>query len=176
MVFLSDFLSQRKAERKGGASSTLIYSRQYYINLAGKLLAMFRTIRRGDFDPDSEVSDRVAAIATAFAEDAPARVYQPRQVEEHQEGAADVESSESAESAVPYAPMPRAGNMVRPPFNCTMAELRVHTLSGIVHRLRDESSFYCGRPLTGRYRDFDEDDAEDPDTCHQCRRVMSGAD
>ena len=54
--------------RKGGASSTLIYSRQYYINLAGKLLAMFRTIRRGDFDPDSEVSDRVAAIATAFAE------------------------------------------------------------------------------------------------------------
>ncbi|CAE7467862.1 unnamed protein product, partial [Symbiodinium necroappetens] len=119
--------------RKGGASSTLIYSRQYYINLAGKLLAMFRTIRRGDFDPDSEVSDRVAAIATAFAEEGPSRGHQPRQVEEHQEGAADVESSESAESAVPYAPMPRAGNIIR-------------------------------------YRDFEEDDADDPDTCHQCRR------
>lgn len=165
--------------RKGGSSSTLIYSRQYYINLAGKILAMFRTIRQGFFDPDSGVSERVAAIASTYAGEtgeASERPRGPRPDEEQRAEEADACSTESAESGVDYAPMPAAGNRVRPPFECTVQELRVHTLSGIVHRLRDESTFFCGRPLTERYRDFDEDDAEDPDTCHQCRRVMSGAD
>ena len=49
-------------------SSNLIYSRQLYIELAGKCLAMYRSIQNGDFDPDQTTESRVAAIAAAYEE------------------------------------------------------------------------------------------------------------
>ena len=162
--------------RREGSTSTLIYSRQYYVNLAGKILAMFQAIRQGSFNPDAGITERVSAVAAAQSVGPSTGSQEVRRGSEAQAGGADVASSESAESVVDYEPMPGMGSSFRPPFECTVAELRVHTLSGIVHRLRDATTFFCGRPATGRYRDFEEDDAEDPDTCHQCRRAMSTAD
>ena len=51
--------------RREGSTSTLIYSRQYYVNLAGKILAMFQAIRQGSFNPDAGITERVSAVAAA---------------------------------------------------------------------------------------------------------------
>ena len=129
--------------RRAGSSSTLIFSRQYYLNLAGKILAMFQAIRRGAFNPDAESTEGVAAVAAAQSGEALAGAMDARRGMDAQAGDADVASSESAESVVEYEPMPGMGASVRPPLECTVAELRVHTLSGILHRLRDATTFFA---------------------------------
>ena len=154
---------------KRGSTSTLIYSRQYYINLCGKLLAMFQAIREGRFSPDLDVSQRVMSVAESIrpelrVETEPNREDLPEQV--------DVEgSSVSGESEAEHIP-PDLGPIKRVPFvGCSPHELRVHRLSGIVHRLKGVDFFWCGRPVTGRYRDFSADDQDEPETCVQCRRA-----
>eukprot|EP00439_Symbiodinium_sp_Y106_P001844 s3290_g1.t1 len=46
--------------------STLTYSREYFVTLSGKVLAMFRTIRSGRFNPDESPSQRAEAIADGY--------------------------------------------------------------------------------------------------------------
>ena len=46
--------------------STLTYSREYFVTLSGKVLAMFRTIRSGKFNPDESPSQRAEAIANGY--------------------------------------------------------------------------------------------------------------
>ena len=81
----------------------------------------------------------------------------------------------SAESgAEPVVREISPGDRVRLPFeDCDLEELRVHTLSGIVHRLKSQTHFACGRLMTDRYRRFGRDDQDDPDTCFQCKGAKS---
>ena len=155
-------------------SSNLIYSRQLYIELAGKCLAMYRSIRCGDFDPDQTTESRVAAIAAAYDEPG-TLVPDPTLPAADEEGASPSEASVSAESgAEPVVREIPPGDRVRLPFeDCDLDELRVHTLSGIVHRLKSQTHFACGRLMTDRYRRFGRDDQDDPDTCFQCKWAKS---
>ena len=155
-------------------SSNLIYSRQLYIELAGKCLAMYRSIRCGDFDPDQTTESRVAAIAAAYDEPG-TLVPDPTLPAADEEGASPSEASVSAESgAEPVVREIPPGDRVRLPFeDCDLDELRVHALSGIVHRLKSQTHFACGRLMTDRYRRFGRDDQDDPDTCFQCKWAKS---
>ena len=154
---------------KRGSTSTLIYSRQYYINLCGKLLAMYQAIREGRFSPDLDVSQRVMSVADSIRPDARADAEPVREDPREQEPVED--SSVSGESEAEHMP-PDLGPIKRVPFvGCSPDELRVHRLSGIVHRLKGVDFFWCGRPATGRYRDFSADDQDEPETCIQCKRA-----
>ena len=42
------------------------YSREAYTSLAGKVLALYRTIRSGAFDPDLDPASRVMQVADAL--------------------------------------------------------------------------------------------------------------
>ncbi|CAE7417915.1 unnamed protein product, partial [Symbiodinium pilosum] len=89
--------------------------------------------------------------------------------EEPQEQVDAEDSSVSGESEAEHLP-PDLGPIKRVPFvGCSPDELRVHRLSGIVRRLKGVDFFWCGRPATGRYRDFAVDDQDEPETCVQCR-------
>ena len=154
---------------KRGSTSTLIYSRQYYINLCGKLLAMFQAIREGRFNPDLDVSHRVMSVADSLRPDAQAGPDPVR--EDAQEPVHAEDSSVSGESEAEHMP-PDLGPIKRVPFSgCSPDELRVHRLSGIVRRIKGVNFFWCGRPVTGRYRDFAVDDQDEPETCLQCRKA-----
>ena len=154
---------------KRGSSSTLIYSRQYYVNLCGKLLAMYQAIREGRFSPDLDVSQRVMSVADSIRPDAHADAEQVREESREQEPVED--SSVSGESEAEHMP-PDLGAIKRVPFvGCSPDELKVHRLSGIVHRLKGVDFFWCGRPATGRYREFSADDQDEPETCIQCKRA-----
>ena len=154
---------------KRGSTSTLIYSRQYYINLCGKLLAMYQAIREGRFSPDQDVSHRVMSVAESLRPEVQVDKELARAEAQEQMPAED--SSVSGESEAEHVP-PNVDPIQRVPFaGCSPDELRVHRLSGIVHRLKGVDFFWCGRPATGRYRDFTVDDQDEPETCLQCRRA-----
>ena len=91
--------------------------------------------------------------------------------EEPREQVSAEDSSVSGESEAEHMP-PDMGPIKRVPFvGCSPDELRVHRLSGIVHRLKGVEIFWCGRPATGRYREFSVDDQDEPETCIQCKRA-----
>ena len=86
---------------KRGSTSTLIYSRQYYINLCGKLLAMYQAIREGRFSPDLDVSQRVMSVADSIRPDARADAEPVREEPREQEPVED--SSVSGESEAEHS-------------------------------------------------------------------------
>ena len=67
----------------------------------------------------------------------------------------------SGESEAEHVP-PDIGLRRVPFVGCSPDELRVHRLSGVVHRLKGVEFFWCGRPAAGRYRDFSVDDQDEP--------------
>ena len=135
----------------------------------GKLLAMYQAIREGRFSPDLDVAQRVWKVAESIMPDTRGEAEPNREEPQEQVDAED--SSVSGESEAEHLP-PDLGPIKRVPFvGCSPDELRVHRLSGIVRRLKGVDFFWCGRPATGRYRDFAVDDQDEPETCVQCRRA-----
>ena len=159
--------------------SPLVYSRQAYTALYGKILAMFRDIREGRYDPDLPEIDRVLAAA---AENSHVQQAEPKAsagppaigpIDEAsgEEGGSSSEGSEEALSREDRAVVARA------PFQepVDMGLVYVHRVSGVVHCLKDtqSSDFFCGRFLTAAYMHFDRAGAAaaDPDCCIQCKRA-----
>ena len=159
--------------------SPLVYSRQAYTALYGKILAMFRDIREGRYDPDLPEIDRVLAAA---AENSHVQQAEPKAsagppaigpIDEAsgEEGGSSSEGSEEALSREDRAVVARA------PFQepVDLGLVYVHRVSGVVHCLKDaqSSDFFCGRFLTAAYMHFDRAGAAaaDPDCCIQCKRA-----
>ena len=64
----------------------------------------------------------------------------------------------------------------RLPFpGATADQLRLHRSSGIMHKLRNEVHFYCGRKCSDHYRRIAEADLVDPSTCFQCYKSQESA-
>ena len=166
--------------------STLTYSREYFVTLSGKVLAMFRTIRSGRFNPDESPSQRAEAIADGYelgrAEgsgrgsteggEAPGGVTDRRLEALEPEDGDDSESAESCAEVPDVARRPPAAD--RLPFDLADGrELKIHRLSGIVHRVREGDTLVCGRLITDRYRAYSADDEDDPEVCQQCARGLT---
>ena len=121
--------------------SPLVYSRQAYTALYGKILAMFRDIREGRYDPDLPEIDRVLAAA---AENSHVQQAEPKAsagppaigpIDEAsgEEGGSSSEGSEEALSREDRADVARA------PFQepVDLSLVYVHRVSGVVHCLKD---------------------------------------
>eukprot|EP00439_Symbiodinium_sp_Y106_P081923 s872_g21.t1 len=163
--------------------STLTYSREYFVTLSGKVLAMFRTIRSGRFNPDESPSQRAEAIADGYelgrtdgsgrgsAEGGEALGG----VTDRRLEALEPDDDDESESAESCAEVPdgarRPPSAARLPFDLADGrELRIHRLSGIVHRVREGDTLVCGRLITERYRAYSADDEDDLEVCQQCAK------
>ncbi|CAE7585574.1 unnamed protein product, partial [Symbiodinium sp. CCMP2592] len=143
-----------------------------------KLLALYRSIRSGAFQPDLAPADRVLQVADALAA---AEEGQGLGTGARDEAAAEQlagfegESEDSADDAEADGPFELPGQpAVRVPFaNVDVSQCRIHSISGIAHCLRDASFFYCGRLCTSRYSRYSGVGTEDPDVCMQCTRAMN---
>ena len=79
--------------------------------------------------------------------------------------------SSSSESS--YVPIKRGQDLIREAFGPEVPEkdIRMHTISGITHCLRDQTFLMRGRPLTKNYICFEDagPSADDFETCKQCK-------
>ena len=158
--------------------SMLTYSREAYTSLAGKVLAIYRTIRSGAFDPDLDPASRVRQMADALViDDDPRSSGGLARDEPAVEPVirSDDESGESGSEGEPVGPFDLPGlPFVRAPFaEVDVSKCRIHVVSGIAHCLRDGDTFWCGRTCTPRYARYSGVGTEDPDVCLQCSRAMN---
>ena len=148
--------------------SPATYSRQKYTLLYGRVLAMFRAINDGEFDPDLPEVDRVVAAAAVESGQ-----QDPGEGQSLLEGGGPAEDSPQSSSESSCVQIRRGQNLVREPFgpDVPSKDLRVHTISGITHCLRDRDFLMRGRPLSRNYVCFDDagPSADDFETCKQCK-------
>ena len=163
---------------QAGVKSMLTYSREAYTSLAGKVLALYRSIRRGDFDPDLDPAARVLQVADALVDDEGdqgAEYPAPGEPEAQDDGDDDEDSgvpgSEREDAAL--FELGEGFMAIRAPFEgVDVSACRIHVVSGIAHCLKGEGdTFWCGRVNSGRYTRYSGVGAEDPDVCLQCSRT-----
>ncbi|CAE7239638.1 unnamed protein product [Symbiodinium sp. CCMP2456] len=135
-----------------------------------KVLAIYRSIRSGAFNPDLDPAMRVLQVANALisSEGRPedGNAGQDEFIAEPMDRA-DGESDGSASDGAEVGPLELPGlPAVRAPFaEVDVARCRIHNVSGIAHCLRDEDYFYCGRMCTPCYSKYSGVGADDPDVC-----------
>ena len=152
--------------------------REGYTSLIGKVLALYRSIRCGMFNPDLQPAARVLQVAdslTAGGDVTAAGPEVPDEVVVEPMGGSDNESGGTATGDEDAAPFDLPGlPAVRVPFaEVELSQCRIHSVSGIAHCLRDTDFFYCGRMCTARYSRYSGVGTEDPDVCLQCTRAMN---
>ncbi|CAE6973331.1 unnamed protein product [Symbiodinium natans] len=157
--------------------SMVTYSREAYTSLAGKVLALYRTIRSGAFDPDLDPASRVMQVADALEKGVQsASTEGGRRQVSGLEPPVELEADSDGSASEPEEPEPfdvPGPKLVRAPFaNVDLAKCRIHMTSGIAHCLREDGVFLCGRLCTERYSSYEGVGAEDPDVCLQCSRAM----
>ncbi|CAE7224910.1 unnamed protein product [Symbiodinium natans] len=156
--------------------SMVTYSREAYTSLAGKVLALYRTIRSGAFDPDLDPASRVMQVADALEKGVQsASTEGGRRQVSGLEPPVELEADSDGSASEPEEPEPfdvPGPKLVRAPFvNVDLAKCRIHMTSGIAHCLREDGVFLCGRLCTERYSSYEGVGAEDPDVCLQCSRA-----
>ena len=161
-----------------GVKSMVTYSREGDTSLIGKVLALYRSIRSGIFNPDLQPAARVLQVAdslTAGGDVTAAGPEVPDEVVVEPMGGSDNESGGTATGDEDAAPFDLPGlPAVRVPFaEVELSQCRIHSVSGIAHCLRDTDFFYCGRMCTARYSRYSGVGTEDPDVCLQCTRAMN---
>ena len=159
-----------------GDKSMLTYSREAYTSLYGKVLALFRSIESGAFEPDRTAVARVLACADAICQgdlegQGPDRADQP-------DADSDSDTSQASSAKVlvhaeqvplDRVPLPKARDREWVPDQCV-----IHKISGVAHIVRCEKFLKCGRLLS---RSFDAVPVDFPeprelDHCAQCSRSL----
>eukprot|EP00435_Cladocopium_sp_Y103_P063693 s1353_g25.t1 len=159
-----------------GDRSALTYSREAYTALYGKVLACFRDIQNGFFDPDASPLSRILEAADHLAEG-------KHHSASHMTGELQVEgteeiceiSSESSEEAFDLVEVCDDGSQKpkRCPFPASGSwECIVHKKSGIVHCLQSSTFTFCGRPYSANYVKLDEAIIEDMECCILCGKQL----
>lgn len=140
--------------------SLLTYSREGYVKLYGKVLAMFKDYQAGAFQPDLSAIDRLVQTAEFLNSES---------TETGQEQIADdSESSEGQQTVVVPLEEPKKQRKVFEEKDND--ECVIHKLSGIVHMLDTETSTLCGRRVTNNFLRLSAIDIpdDDLDCCFQC--------
>ena len=165
--------------------SMVIYSVEAFLDLYGRVKALFETIASETFDPDAPPAVRVAQAAETFrsepaADDRgpPGRGGGAEGDPGDSDGSRDSGSSEGDDEECDAAGdqgvvLPRTEG--RPPFEgVDWAACLTHRRSGITHVRRDESSLLCGRTVTASYIPAREALREgwDPECCLQCSHLL----
>ena len=159
--------------------SVLTYSREGYTCLYSKILAMFKLIRTGDFDPDMSAIDRVVQ----FSEHAPGdAVAEQSGTIPAGDAASDSESSVASECGeagdesfrfVPPDQMPLTS--LFPDFPGVPENmLFVHKVSGLVHVVNEDNFFLCGRQPSVNFKMYGSlvGDRNLCEGCTQCKKAF----
>ncbi|CAE7402418.1 unnamed protein product, partial [Symbiodinium sp. CCMP2456] len=165
--------------------SVVIYSKDAYVALYGRVLGMFDSIRSGSFDPDMRAVERMKVIAQRLAhvddeaEDDPRIAQRGRTaaLEGPEPDGADSEAgslSSGSEAPEDSLQLP-VGAKVRSPFKgVDLTACWTHKVSGITHVIRDEKTLMCGRYLSSNFVRTEEAGIAgvNPECCHQCNRLF----
>eukprot|EP00435_Cladocopium_sp_Y103_P016232 s3375_g4.t1 len=159
-----------------GDRSALTYSREAYTALYGKVLACFRDIQNGLFDPDASPLARILEAAGHLAGGKPHSTSLPAGdlQAEITEDICEI-SSESSEEAFDLVEVCDDGSQKpkRCPFPASGSwECIVHKKSGIVHCLQSSTFTFCGRPYSANYVKLDEAIIEDMECCILCGKQL----
>ncbi|CAE7446464.1 unnamed protein product, partial [Symbiodinium sp. CCMP2456] len=92
-AYLRDFLTAIGHHAASDTKSMLVYSREAYSRLYAKVVAMFRTITTGSFDPDLPPAERVEHMASTLLRNDPRPPVQS--IESPPDGNASASSGES---------------------------------------------------------------------------------
>ena len=150
-----------------GAKSVLTYSREAYTTLYGKVLAMFRSFRAADFDPDSSAVDRVIQTAAAWDRaDVRLEEQDPNELSDSSEEEGEPLLGGLSGGSSP----PRQARGMFP--NIDQQDVVVHKKSGIAHCLLDSHTTVCGRHISPNYGPIELFEEYDLECCLQwnCRQ------
>ena len=161
------------------SKSPLTYNREYYLKLYAKVLAVFDSIRQGQFCPDLPGAASVAAMAQALGEgraipqasDGPLAKEGIGRAEEGLESDDSDHASVEFEAELEQPAEPDEREVFR---GVPWADCTVHVVSGITHVKRDNSSLLYGRFLSDNYKPFKPGSllGDDPACCIQCFRAL----
>ena len=165
--------------------SVVIYSKDSYVALYGKVLGMYSSIRSGLFDPDMKAATRMRVIARRLAQDedleSPASPRTAGPAHDHRddpvpEAAESEAGSLSSGSEAPEGELRVPGMLgARSPFlGVDLSACWTHKISGITHVIRDETTLMCGRFLSSNFVRTAEAGiaGANPECCHQCNRCL----
>ena len=160
---------------KPGTKWILTYSREADTTLYGKVLAMFKTLRDGAFNPDLPAVARVIQTANDLCADSSVVVGE-HQAEEG--GESDSDSSHGSELDVgTVGALNVRGDFHRVEFSMIPASsLVAHRISGVVHTANEDSYLLCGRRPSRNFSSYGDCEADHPnlDVCRQCLRALKG--
>ena len=154
--------------------SMLVYSREAYSKLYAKVVAMFRTMTEGGFNPDLPPAQRIEHTADSLLRDEvrpsfPGPANPP-------DAELSASSGESDGGDLEVGPAQARPEVVRAMFPERLAsDVSVHSYSGISHVMKDERRLWCNRPVNANYLPFAEAGvaAQHPTPCHQCSRARA---
>lgn len=137
----------------------------------GKVLAMFRSYRAGEFDPDSSAVDRVLQTAATW-------VSAGVQIETQDLNEVSHSSDEEEQPLLGSPPLadmnPCQPRELFP--NIETQEVVVRKKSGIAHCLLDSSATVCGPHLSPNYGPLELFEAYDLERCLQCGKKLDTHD
>ena len=153
--------------------SMITYSREAFTLLYGKVYAMFRLIRSGEFDPDKGVEKRILSVAEHYVQSSQSDL--PLEQDDcSSSGSSSVETDPPLPDSVPSS----SRVFVRSPFpEGHLDRCFVHRISGICHLKKVLSDFtFCGRKVTGSYIALESCGIEgDPDCCINCGKALKAS-
>lgn len=153
--------------------SVLCYSRESYTALYSKVLAMYRLIRSGTFNPDLPAVDRVvqgAQTVEAAEEGAP--------VDTGPNDAIDISDSESSAASIGsihehVSTQPEIVTLSHGFPGVPDSALAVHVVSGLIHVVNEDDVLGCGRPNSCNFRPFVQFKHDSHVTsCKQCLKAF----
>ena len=165
-----------------GDRSMLTYSREAYTTLYGMVLAMYRLIESGEFDPDMTAVSRVLDCASAISQSAARETFRVQEEPQVSEADSDTSRASSAGVLSPEAGsspgissvcVPQKPNTVQSalwePEDCV-----IHRLSGVVRIVRSGQLLKCGRLVTKNFERLPEEvpDSRELDHCVQCSKAQ----
>ena len=170
------------------SKSVLTYSRESYTSLYAKVLLMYIKIRLGEFKPDLRAIDRVLQFAAA-SESGPELVATGVDVEQAEgksdfvEGPLEISDSESSVASDVELAMDQTeegpdkdilGSSDFP--GVPPSDMLVHSTSGLVHVVNEDSYLLCGRAASRNYKPLtDVSFAGHLESCQHCLRIFSRA-
>ena len=158
-----------------GARSMMIYSREAYTSLYGKVLAMIKTIRTGSFDPDLPAVARIekCSVEANVVEQTQPDFQQPEPTAPESDssvpsefGIDDLEVAEETDSSpTGFEHFPGI------PGDAMM----VHRVSGVVHVIHEDDFGACGRRMSMNFVGLNQylGDLKRLDPCAQCLRAFN---
>ncbi|CAE7799744.1 unnamed protein product [Symbiodinium sp. CCMP2592] len=132
-----------------GTRSMLVYSREAYSKLYAKVLAMFKTIEDGSFNPDLPPARRVEHLAEAIMVGS----SQASNLGPQAPAGEDSASSDDSDAGILEGHGERhAPDLVRGAFpDRFLQDIVVHRFSGISHVVKDSGMLWCHMPVSSNY-------------------------